>query len=303
MHTAEPNAAQLNFEAIGAPWQIETPAALPPTLVNAIHMRIEEYDATWSRFRDGSLVSQVSESAGVWRFPADAADLFEFYRTLYEATAGTVTPLVGRRLEQLGYDRTYSLMPTVPGEQKTANSGIPAWDDVMQWDATSLTLTTSEPIVIDIGAAGKGYLVDIVAGMLGEAGLDDYVVDGSGDIAHRGPTPVRVALEHPTDPTLAIGIFELRDGALCASAPGRRTWGNGLHHILDGLTGEPTSSVAATWAAAPTALVADGMATALFFVSGETLAGETGIPGLQYVRMFPTGRVEHSPDFRGELFT
>jgi thiamine biosynthesis lipoprotein len=300
--------AELTFEAIGAPWQIETPDALSESLVDAIHTRIDQYDATYSRFRDGSLVSRIAAGQGTWQFPSDAAPLFALYRRLYDATGGSLTPLVGRRLEILGYDRNYTLLPADELDLGTANRGtvIPRWDDVMHWDEASATLTTSEPVVIDVGAAGKGYLVDIIAEMLLDAGIEEYIVDGSGDLVHRGDEPVRVGLEHPFDPSLAIGVYELSNGALCASAPGRRAWGTalhpGLHHILDGISGEPTTKVAATWAAASTGLVADGLATALFFTSGAEL--EAGLEAhFQYVRMFPNSAVEHSPDFRGELFT
>jgi FAD:protein FMN transferase len=331
--------AELTFEAIGAPWQIETPDALPESLVDAIHTRIDEYDATYSRFRDGSLVSRIAAGHGTWQFPSDAAPLFALYRRLYDATGGTLTPLVGRRLELLGYDRDYTLLPADELDLGTADGGtangasngsrnrsrsvIPHWDDVMHWDETGATLTTSEPVVIDVGAAGKGYLVDIIAGMLRDAGIEEYIVDGSGDLVHRGDEPVRVGLEHPFDPSLAIGVYELSNGALCASAPGRRAWGTalhpGLHHILDGISGEPTTKVAATWAAASTGLVADGLATALFFTPGAELEAAFGAESgaesgtgqssprtdthFQYVRMFPDSTVEQSPDFRGELFT
>jgi len=284
--------AELRFEAIGAPWQIETPEPLPTSLAEAIHARIESYDATWSRFRGDSLVTRVASEAGSWEFPDDAAPLFAFYRRLYDATGGAVTPLVGRRLEDLGYDSDYRLTP------RSDLSSVPRWDDVMSWDGR--VLTTTRPVVLDIGAAGKGYLVDIVAALLRDAGHDEYLVDGSGDMVHRGPDVVRVGLEHPFDPTLAIGVRELSNEALCASAPGRRTWGTGLHHILDGLSGEPTTDVAATWAAAASALEADGLATALFFASGEALSRDFDF---EYVRMFPDSKVEHSNTWAGELFT
>jgi thiamine biosynthesis lipoprotein len=292
--------ATLDLAAIGAPWQIETADALPQSLVEAILARIEDFDATWSRFRTDSLVAHIAGEPGAWAMPADAAPLLALYRRLYEATDGRVTPLVGRRLEGLGYDRDYRLTP----DPDAASIVVPRWDDVMQWDPATSTLTTSAPLTLDVGAAGKGYLADIVAGLLLDNGVDEFVVDASGDLVHRGDVPVRVALEHPFDPTLAIGVYELANGALCASAPGRRAWGTALtgdlHHILDGVSGLPASSVAATWAIASTGLLADGLATALFFASGETLAREFD---MQYVRMFPDSRVEHSPDFEGDLFT
>jgi thiamine biosynthesis lipoprotein len=284
--------AERRFEAIGAPWRISTPEPLRESLVADISARIERFDFSYSRFRSDSLVTEIAGGPGSWELPADAAPLLSLYRTLYEATDGAVTPLVGRRLENLGLDRDYSLIPSpLPVE-------VPAWDDAMSWDG--VRLTTRMPVLLDVGAAGKGYLVDLVAELLRDAGVADYVVDASGDLVQRGDEPLRVALEHPSDPTLAIGVYELSNGALCASAPGRRAWGTGLHHILDGLTGEPTTRVAATWAMAPSGLLADGLATALFFAPGAALAGSFDF---EYVRMFPDSRVEVSPKFQGELFT
>jgi thiamine biosynthesis lipoprotein len=284
--------ADLQFEAIGAPWRIDTPEPLALDVVEAIHERIERFDRVYSRFRPDSLVSRIAATAGTWVFPPDAAPLFDLYKTLYEATDGAVNPLVGRRLENLGYDRAYSLRPAA------TRVSVPRWEDAIAWDGERLTTVT--PVVLDVGAAGKGYLVDLVAEVLRDAGVDEYIVDASGDMLHRGDEPLRVALEHPFDPSLAIGVYELSNAALCASAPNRRAWGDGLHHIIDAVTGDPTVTVAATWAIAQTALVADGLATALFFASGSALEPDFDF---EYVRMFPTSRVEVSRNFPGELFT
>lgn len=284
--------AELAFEAIGAPWRITTPRALDASVVAAVHDRIEQFDSVYSRFRADSLVSRIAAAPGTFTFPPDAAALFALYRTLYNATEGAMSPLVGGRLENLGYDRDYTLRPRDEAVE------VPVWDDIMHWDGARLT--TTDRVLVDVGAAGKGYLVDLVAAVLDDAGLDDYLVDASGDLLHRGAEPVRVGLEHPVDPTLAIGVCELSNAALCASAPGRRSWGDGLHHILDATTGLPTMTVAATWALAPSGLQADGLATALFFAAAPALSASYSF---EYVRMFPDSRVEYSRSFPGELFT
>jgi FAD:protein FMN transferase len=214
------------------------------------------------------------------------------YRAPHNATEGAMSPLVGARLENLGYDRDYTLTP------REEAIDVPIWDDIMHWDGTRLV--TSAPVLVDVGAAGKGYLVDLVAVVLRDAGIDEYLIDASGDLLHRGATPVRVGLEHPFDPTQAIGVCELSNAALCASAPGRRSWGQGLHHILDATTGLPTNTVAATWALAATGLLADGLATALFFAAAPALGAGARF---EYVRMFPDSRIEYSRSFPGELFT
>lgn len=174
---------------------------------------------------------------------------------------------------------------------------VPRWEDSVAWDGHALT--TLRPVVLDVGAAGKGYLVDIVGELLHGAGIHEFVIDASGDIVHAGPTAIRVGLEHPLDPTRAIGVVNLKAGSLCASATNRRTWGDGLHHVIDATTGLPTERVIATWAMAATGLVADGLATALFLAEPARLAERFEF---EFVRMFADGRVERSVDLDGELF-
>ena len=156
------------------------------------------------------------------------------------------------------------------------------------------------PVLIDVGAAGKGYLIDLVSGVLLEQGHSEHVIDASGDLLARGDVRMRVALEHPRDPRKAIGVVELHDGALAASSSNRRAWGDGLHHVLDAVTGEPTSTVIATWALADSALIADGAATALFFDPSPDWVQRREI---HYVRMFASGAAELSQSYPGELFS
>ncbi|MFB2586431.1 FAD:protein FMN transferase [Herbiconiux liukaitaii] len=295
------------FDAIGTSWQIETPAPLEEAERAAVLARIEEFDRVYSRFRLDSLVTAIAEApgAGRYEFPADSEVLFDLYDRLALATGGAVDPLVGRDLERLGYDRDYSLRaePTSANPAGAVASPRASWGTDVSREGRMLR--TTAPVVIDVGAAGKGYLVDLVAEVLREHGRTEFVVDASGDLVQAGPEPVRIGLEHPLDPSKAIGVARLRNASLCASASNRRVWGDGLHHIVDGRTGNPAREVIATWvivngtAPASTAL-ADGLATALFFTGAHRLA-ETF--HFSYVRMYADGRAEISRDFPGELFT
>lgn len=130
------------------------------------------------------------------------------------------------------------------------------------------------------------------------------VVDASGDILVTGGGS-RIALEHPYDARTAIGVVRVADEALCASASNRRAWGDGLHHVLDARTGLPVRTVVSTWAIAPTAMIADAVATALFFEGGPEYAHDRGA---HWVRMLSDGRAEWSLGSRvargePELFT
>lgn len=278
------------FDAIGTRWEIETSEPVPDADRAAVRERIASFDATWSRFRDDSLVARLAREGGAAPAPADAADMLELYSALSEATGGAVNPLVGESLAALGYDAALSLQAGEPAPAPRQ------WTSLLHWDTTALMLT--EPATIDVGAVGKGRLVDLVLAELAQL-PGDVTVDAGGDLAARGG-PLRVGLEHPYDPSRAIGVVEVADGALCASAVNRRAWGEGLHHVLDACTGLPVRRIAATWALAPTAMRADAAATALFFDGGPELAAAWGV---QWVRMTTSGTVEWSPGFHGELFT
>jgi len=290
---------RFTFDAIGTAWEIETPSPLEMPARRRILERIERFDVTYSRFRPDSLVSRIASSpeGGCFTFPEDAVALFDLYDRLHACTESAVDPLIGRDLELLGYDRTYSLTPDTAGIRSHSPTR-PRWSKDVRREGPSLL--TQRPLVVDVGAAGKGYLVDIVACILREEGLTSFLVDASGDLLHSGASPLRIGLEHPFDAGLAIGVAHLKDRALCASAVNRRAWGDGLHHVIDGRTGVPVSDVVATWIVADDAATADGLATALFFVSADRLAHAFRF---SCVRMFADGRAEISADFDGELFT
>lgn len=254
--------------------------------------RCDRFDRDWSRFRDDSTVARIAASPGVHRLPSDAPALLDLYRRLYDATDGAVSPLVGRALEQWGYDAAYRLTP----ESRIAP--VPRWEDAIRLEGDGLETMT--PVVLDVGAAGKGYLVDLVAELLEGRGVREYTIDASGDIRHRGDAPLRIALEHPRDPSRAVGVAELRDGSLCASATGRRAW-PGAHHILDAVTGRPVDDVIATWVVAASTAVADGVATALFVADADRMARLGAEFEFEWVRMRARG-LEASPGFAGEVF-
>ena len=274
------------FDAIGTAWEIETDAELSASQREAVSRLIAHFDQTWSRFRADSQVSLL-RSGGSVPVPPDADAMLSAMVELNRATSGAVSPLIGGGLEALGYDPDLTLRPRIPQPAPVAS--------ILSWDAQNLAL--AEPAVIDVGALGKGRLVDLVMAEL--TGLRGRViVDASGDLRVRGGA-ARVALEHPYDATRAIGVVEVADAALCASATNRRAWGSGLHHVLDGRTGLPVREWAATWALAEETMRADAVATALFFDGGVELAARWGV---EWVRMATDGRVERSAGFDGELF-
>ncbi|OPC69897.1 hypothetical protein BAZ12_08715 [Elizabethkingia miricola] len=288
------------FEAIGTQWYIGTEEPLKTSVKQRLHQRIDVFDKTYSRFRSNSLITTIATATtgGKFQFSEDASPLFELYDKLHRITEGKVEPLIGSELELLGYDAKYSLQANPQAGYFHSDKQLPDWKkDVLR---EGNCLITERPVTIDVGAAGKGYLVDILSEILIEENINEFVIDGGGDIRHKGDTEYIIGLEHPANREMVIGTAPLKDSAICASASNRRKWGNDLHHILNGRTGKPVEDVIATWVIAENALIADGLATALFFVGAEKLQ-----PFFNFstVRVFNDMSIDVSENFHGTLFT
>lgn len=283
---------QLSFQAIGTEWLIDIPS-LPEgvssdSLLEKILGRIEEFDRNYSRFRADSLVTQMSKHARAYQLPEDGKILMDSYEQFYQATAGAVTPMIGNTLEEAGYDSSYSLKPG------KLNAPL-FWGEAMEYDFPILKI--KQPVLLDFGAAGKGYLVDIISQLLESERITQYCVDASGDIFCRN-LEMKVGLENPTDPTQAIGIVNLNNQSLCASSGNRRKWAE-YNHIIDPTTLKSPDNILATWAIANTGIMADGLATCLYFVPAERLKSQFEF---EYLILYKGHRVEKSPGFPAELF-
>ncbi len=285
---------KFEFEAIGTHWVIDIDKELSSEeetlLLRKIKGRIAEFDFAYSRFREDSLVSKMSREAGDFTLPKDADKMISLYKEMYDATGGLVTPLIGQVLVDAGYDANYSLIP------KTLTKPL-SWDEVLEWKNPVLTM--KKPELLDFGAAGKGYLVDIVSEILEENRIHSYCVDAGGDMRQRGTAGLKVGLEHPTDPTMVIGTIDLKNESLCGSAGNRRKWAD-FHHIINPETLSSPKEILAIWTWAKTTLLADLLTTGLFFVPAEKLLKHFDF---EYLIVRSDLTLEKSENFNAEIFT
>ncbi len=281
------------FEAIGTHWYIS--AQLPKGVTEqyvkqSIHRRIKEYEHNYSRFIDDSLVSTIAKSAGNYTMPADFSALYTLYKKLYQLTSGAMTPLIGQALSDAGYDASYSLVP------RPNIADTPAFDDVISY--TTPTLRTMLPVLLDFGAAGKGYLVDHISAILVKYGCQDFIIDASGDMHAQGQKTYTIGLENPFDITEAIGVTTLQDQSLCASAGSRRAWANYSHNLNPHTKKSPTH-IAGVWVKADSTMLADALTTALLFADAEQLAEHFNFESFV---LFADGSHETTAHFNAELY-
>jgi thiamine biosynthesis lipoprotein len=162
------------------------------------------------------------------------------------------------------------------------------------------TLMMKKPALLDVGAAGKGYLIDLVADVIGAHGISTFLIDAGGDILHRSARGerIRVGFEHPDDTSQVIGVVALGDESIAGSAGNRRAWGN-YHHIIDPDTLSSPTHIRATWAIAQTTLLSDMLTTALYFVDPKVLLPHFSF---EYLILFEDLSIERSEGLDAEFF-
>jgi len=171
---------------------------------------------------------RTATRGGVFDFPDWASGLFDLYDALYSGTDGAIDPCVGEDLIRLGYDAVYSFTvePDARGGRLGAIHGRPTWGGDVERHGT--TLVTRRPVALDFGACGKGYLLDLLAGMLRadwrrtrQSAHDDrqYVIDAGGDMLIRTVEPITIALDGPVRPRQRRGIGRTQPGRVLRERP------------------------------------------------------------------------------------
>lgn len=305
---------KFQFEAIGTHWEIDLYSE------NSVHQTnrkiqdlIDSFDKTYSRFREDSLIVEMSKKAGTYEMPDNASNLISVYEKIYRLTDGLVTPLIGSVMEEAGYDKVYSL------KSKSLNRPL-SWEEALEFKTDSgssfakatagkqdlqqaqgkARMTIKKPVLLDFGAAGKGYLIDLVGELLQSENINSFCIDAGGDILYRtsGDKPIQIGLENPINTNQVIGSVNLLNQSICGSAGNRRKWGE-FHHIMNPKTLKPVDEIAAVWVIAESGLIADALSTCLFFVKPEDLEQEFHF---EYVIVDKDFRVRVSKNFNGELY-
>jgi thiamine biosynthesis lipoprotein len=295
--------SQYIFDAIGTHWVIDIEDVLTKekenTLFKKITDRITVFDKDYSRFRADSLVTAMSLEKGQYVLPDDAEKMMSMYKRMYDITGGLMTPLIGQALVDAGYDATYSLTQQRPLSEPRA------WEMAMTYTYPYIDIHI--PVLLDFGACGKGYLIDIVGGVLEENGVQSFCVDAGGDMVYKSAQKksLVVGLEHPDMPLQTdgsgtlIGTVSILNQSLCGSAGNRRTWGD-FHHIINPDTLKSPQHIRAVWVVADECMTADALTTALFFVSPEKLLSHFNF---EYCIIHADYSIEKSAGFQAEIFT
>jgi len=202
--------------------------------------RFAHEERRFSRFRADSELSKVNASAGEWTsVSAGFARLTRFALEAAWRTGGRFDPTVLPAMIAAGYDRDFD--EVLAGARGALHPAQPC-GRFTELELETDRLRMPQGVALDFGGVAKGWTVDLAAEAALSAGLPWVIVNAGGDLRLDGDVPstgVEVGVEDPQDRATDLLRVSISEGALATSSTLVRSWGPGLHHLIDPRTGAP----------------------------------------------------------------
>jgi FAD:protein FMN transferase len=228
----------------------------------------EEVERVCSRFDPESELSRLSKQIGS-RVPVSDLlfEVVQFALAVAEESGGAFDPTLGLQLEARGFDREYRSGAVV--RTPLESDDMASYRDV-ELDADQKTIMLGRPLLLDLGGLAKGLAIDMAVRELEQRSFENFAIDAGGDLYLSGHNaddePWSVGIRHPRHDGELIETLRVSNVAVCTSgdyerrAPG----GPAEHHIVDPRTKASAVDAASVTVVAPSAMVADALATAAF---------------------------------------
>jgi len=244
--------------------------------------RIEE---CCTRFEPQSEVMQLTAQVGI---PVPVSTLLyevvQFALAVAEESAGAFDPTVGHAMETRGFNRHYRTGASVQTALEPGSS-VSYRDVCLDPDRKMITLL--RPLILDLGAVAKGLAIDLAARELRP--FENFAIDAGGDLYLGGCNaegkPWSIGIRHPRRNNELIDSLRISNQAVCTSGDYERKSlrEEDVHHIIDPRAGASAPATASVTVVAPTAMLADAVATAAFVLGPEEgirLFDRLGVDGL-----------------------
>jgi thiamine biosynthesis lipoprotein len=297
---------RLAFRAMGTEMLVcvDNGSDQPPPELAEVPARFEEWEQILSRFRVDSELTRLNQvgfqptrvSETLWQ-------VFQSARRMENLTDGLVTPTVAGAVQEVGYDRDFTLLA---GQILAPFESIPEVVpplNALTWDEENRSICLPEGVQLDFGGIAKGWAAQQTVERLKRHG--SALMNCGGDIAMSGPllngNPWEIGIYKPFDRRSGfIGMLYFdQGGGVATSATDRRRWMQGgvlRHHIIDPHTGlSAESNVISATIVAATAVEAEAAAkSALILGSQAGMAWIEANPTLACLLILEDGQVLYS---------
>lgn len=237
--------------------------------------KLKEVDATLSMFNEKSVITRVNSNQHPELTPM-FLEVFKEAQQISEETGGAFDITVGPLVNAWGFGFKHEQMP-----DKHAVDSLMALVGYQKVKYDGKKIVKKDPrITLDCSAIAKGYGVDVVARLLDEEGIKNYLVEIGGEVITKGISekrlPWKIGVTKPTDDPLVDGnelqtVLNVTDKAMATSGNYRNFYYKGKRkyaHTIDPKTGYPVQhNILSATVLTNRCMKADAYATA-FMVMG-----------------------------------
>lgn len=220
-------------------------------------------------FREDSQTNQVNASAGIApvRVDKEVFDLIERSTRISQVTDGAFDISYGS-VDKSFWNFNIHMQQLPDADEAREKVKLINYRNI-ELNRKDLTIFLKEAgMRIGFGGIGKGYAADKAANLLKELGIASGLVNASGDIKAWGcqadGKPWTVGISHPDDPVNAFSHLRLQNNAIATSGNYEKFVlinGKKYSHTINPKTGMPVTGIKSVTIIAPSAELADAMAT------------------------------------------
>ncbi len=259
-------------------------------LVTAVYDSVNATFSTWqtttelSRLNRAPADSTFTVSPRLYNALQASAELYKLSGGAFDITAEPLMRL-------WGFYRRVGHLPSV-AELDSVRSLLGHW----RLESTSAVTKLRSETKFDLGGIAKGLAVDLAVVQLRQVGVTRGLVDLGGNLFCMGGAPERtdwrVGVRDPLDRDRFFASIPVTEMAVATSGSYERFVtidGRRYGHIMNPATGLPATDVLSATVIAPTAMMADGLSTALFVLGrqrGREVLTALG-PSIQAILVVP----------------
>lgn len=239
-------------------------------LQSTIDSAFNHIDALEQMMSDYRADSELNKLAGATHWQVVSTDLYkvlQFCRTLAQRSGGAFDPTIGP-LSKL-WRRAFRQQEFPQKERVLAARSRVQWKHLRISKRRQTVRLRRPNIRLDLGGVAKGYTLDVVGEILHRAGFPSFIVDGGGDLLI-GDAPGKE--EWSVKFLGAYYVSGLENTAVATSGDTYRfleRHGTRYSHLIDPRTGYGTTHRRQVTVFGPSAMVADGLASAISINEGE----------------------------------
>ena len=261
--------------------------------------RIEDLISSWN---DYSQTSWINKNSGIRPVKVDKElyDLIERAIGISKLTDGAFDITYASMDRIWKFDGSMTIAPSE--EEISASISKVGYQNIVLNRTDTTVFLTIPGMKIGFGAIGKGYAADKAKALLIENGVPAGIINASGDMNTWGKQPDggdwKVAITNPLKKNIAFALLPLKEGAVVTSGNYEKfILLNGIRysHIIDPKTGYPASGLISVSVFAPSAELADALATSVFVMGKDTgLDRIDQLPSIECIVIDDKGMIFHS---------